>query len=216
MKIIEIFNSIDGEVNKYYQGCFSTFVRLAGCNLNCKMCDTPLAHSKGEEVSYEDILKYIEKFGCKKITITGGEPLLDLKNFQNLVDILLEHDYKISVETNGTIIPDDKYFGINNLNWIVDYKLEFSNLMQNQLYFKLGENDWIKILIDSRQCFDRALSIKKMFQEKGCKAKFAFSPVFSKTNKSIIEVNNLIAWIQETKEFDIIINLQIHKLVSAR
>lgn len=41
MKVIEIFKSIDGEGKR--AGLPTTFVRLAGCNLRCRYCDTTYA-----------------------------------------------------------------------------------------------------------------------------------------------------------------------------
>ena len=38
MKVIEIFDSIDGEGIR--TGQCATFIRLAGCNLRCSYCDT--------------------------------------------------------------------------------------------------------------------------------------------------------------------------------
>ncbi len=45
LKIIQIFNSISGEVCSFGQGRRCTFIRLAGCNLSCKNppCDTPFS-----------------------------------------------------------------------------------------------------------------------------------------------------------------------------
>ena len=38
MKVIEIFDSIDGEGLR--TGQTASFIRLAGCNLRCTYCDT--------------------------------------------------------------------------------------------------------------------------------------------------------------------------------
>ena len=41
MKVVEIFDSIDGEGIR--AGAPATFIRLAGCNLRCTYCDTVYA-----------------------------------------------------------------------------------------------------------------------------------------------------------------------------
>ena len=52
MKVVEIFDSIDGEGKRTGQPC--TFIRLAGCNLRCSYCDTLYAlFGEKEECVYE-------------------------------------------------------------------------------------------------------------------------------------------------------------------
>jgi Organic radical activating enzymes len=43
VKVVEIFKSIEGEGKRAGLPC--TFVRLFGCNLRCKYCDTPYGWS---------------------------------------------------------------------------------------------------------------------------------------------------------------------------
>src|ERR1700733_9373069 len=59
MIITEIFHSIQGEST--YAGLPCIFVRLTGCNLRCKWCDTAYAFHGGEHMSVEQVL---ERFGC--------------------------------------------------------------------------------------------------------------------------------------------------------
>ncbi|MDX9694125.1 MAG: 7-carboxy-7-deazaguanine synthase QueE, partial [Methanothermobacter sp.] len=55
--IMEVFSSIQGE--GLLVGCRQIFIRFAGCNLNCKYCDTPESRNpqSGELTSIGD-LKY--------------------------------------------------------------------------------------------------------------------------------------------------------------
>ncbi|MCM8810956.1 MAG: 7-carboxy-7-deazaguanine synthase QueE, partial [Candidatus Omnitrophica bacterium] len=101
-KITEIFYSIQGE--GLLQGIPLIFLRFSGCNLKCFWCDTKYAWEKGKELTEKEILKEIEKFKCKRICFTGGEPYL--QEIENIFNILKEKDYWISVETNGTIWKD--------------------------------------------------------------------------------------------------------------
>lgn len=77
MRIFGVFLSIDGEVNSHYQGRFTVFIRLAGCNFfkykGCNYCDTKYAQdpNSGTEMPVEEVMKKVESFGCKKVTITG-------------------------------------------------------------------------------------------------------------------------------------------------
>ena len=75
----EIFDSIDGEGKR--TGKMVIFVRFAGCNIRCTYCDTAYAlkESQAEELhTEEEILGRIHAYPWKRITVTGGEPLLQI------------------------------------------------------------------------------------------------------------------------------------------
>ena len=103
MKIRSIFTSVDGEINDFHQGRLSVFVRLAGCNLNCSYCDTKYAQSikAGTEKSISEIVSNVCKFNLDKVTITGGEPLLQADEVKILIKELSTKGKKITIETNG-------------------------------------------------------------------------------------------------------------------
>ncbi len=98
--VTEIFASIQGESS--YVGLPFAFVRLTGCNLRCRYCDTTYAYDGGEEFSIEEIVSRVEVFGIPRVTITGGEPLLQAEAC-DLVSAFLDRDFTVLVETNGTI-----------------------------------------------------------------------------------------------------------------
>jgi 7-carboxy-7-deazaguanine synthase len=100
MKINEIFQGIQGEGK--YTGTNVIFIRLSGCSLRCKWCDSSY-HWTGEEMHISEILKIVKGYNTKKIVITGGEPLLQQKNLVKLLNEL--EGYHITIETNGTIMP---------------------------------------------------------------------------------------------------------------
>ena len=94
MQINEIFYSIQGEGK--WTGLPNIFIRTTGCNLRCNYCDTKYAYEEGTEKSIDQIIKEIKKFNCKKICLTGGEPLLQ-KDSIKLVNELLQKKYQISM-----------------------------------------------------------------------------------------------------------------------
>jgi len=100
LKINEIFYSIQGEGK--WAGLPNIFIRTTGCNLRCSFCDTIYAYDEGKEMTIEEILNDISKYSCKYICITGGEPLLQ-DEVLKLINILLKDNYKICLETNGSI-----------------------------------------------------------------------------------------------------------------
>ncbi|GAB4373264.1 MAG: 7-carboxy-7-deazaguanine synthase QueE [Deltaproteobacteria bacterium] len=98
--VSEIFASIQGETS--YAGLPFSFVRLAGCNLRCRWCDTPYAWEGGEEFPLEEVVRRVSLFGIPRVTVTGGEPLLQPEAF-SLVSTLADRGETVLVETNGTI-----------------------------------------------------------------------------------------------------------------
>lgn len=98
MKINEIFYSLEGE--GAWQGYPTIFIRFAGCNLKCSWCDTD--HISFEKIDIQKVLMEIEKYPCRRIKITGGEPLLQSKKVPMLMKILKDNGYIVALETNGT------------------------------------------------------------------------------------------------------------------
>jgi 7-carboxy-7-deazaguanine synthase len=107
MRISEIFYSLQGE--GFLAGTPSIFVRLAGCPLRCRWCDTKYAleTEAGVHYSIETIIKNIQQWSsCKYVVITGGEPMLD-EQLPQLAKELKKLGKHITIETAGIIfIPD--------------------------------------------------------------------------------------------------------------
>lgn len=95
----EIFFSVNGE--GLQSGRPMVFVRLSGCNLRCNWCDTKEAWVQKEKRSSHEIIESVREYRTNWVCITGGEPLL-----QDLEPLISELEYKISLETNGTIYKD--------------------------------------------------------------------------------------------------------------
>lgn len=124
MEVSEIFYSIEGEGIGI--GRPEVFIRLAGCNLRCKWCDTKYTWSDGKEISIDEIIAEISRYPCKNISITGGEPLLQREELFELVKRLKEMNYWIQLNTNGTIF-DQKIFELVDLI-TMDYKCPSSGM----------------------------------------------------------------------------------------
>ena len=71
--INEIFYSLQGETELV--GLPTVFVRLTGCPLRCRYCDTEYAFTEGLKKTFSEIDQMISKYNCNRVTITGGEPL---------------------------------------------------------------------------------------------------------------------------------------------
>jgi 7-carboxy-7-deazaguanine synthase len=106
MHISEIFYSLQGE--GFLAGVPSVFVRIAGCPLRCRWCDTKYAWSKeaGQQYSISEIVRTVQKWPCKFVVITGGEPMVN-SDLPQLARELRAAGKHITIETAGiTYIPD--------------------------------------------------------------------------------------------------------------
>ncbi len=106
MKINEIFYSLQGEGT--LAGVPSVFVRLAGCPLRCRWCDTKYAWAReaGRYYSIAEIVHTVQQWPCKFVVITGGEPMIN-SDLPELVQKLKKGRKHITIETAGiAFIPD--------------------------------------------------------------------------------------------------------------
>ena len=87
LKVNEIFYSIQGEGT--LAGLPSLFIRLSGCPLRCKWCDTKYAWDidSGRDYTVEQILAEIQNCKTNFVVITGGEPMIN-KNLSVLCKAL--------------------------------------------------------------------------------------------------------------------------------
>jgi len=141
-RITEIFKSIQGEGP--YQGIVQVFVRFFGCNLNCIFCDTLLSYYR--EIYLKSLLEKLDSFsGYHSVSLTGGEPLLQIDFLIELVKELKKKKIIIYLETNGTL-PDNLLKIINYLDVIsMDFKLPSSSQLKP---FWKEHQDFLKIAVD--------------------------------------------------------------------
>ena len=124
MRIVEIFESIQGEGD--YQGTPALFIRLQGCNLRCKWCDTKYARwsQNFKHMTVEEVVERIKEYKGEFVVFTGGEPLLQMEEVLKVCSSLFEYDpysYLFMLETNGTLLPKPGTEELNDLLEGFDY-----------------------------------------------------------------------------------------------
>lgn len=204
MKVVEIFNSIEGEGKRAGLPC--TFIRLYGCNLRCSYCDTRYA-CEGDNyqvMSVEEILDAVNCIGCKAVTITGGEPLIH-SGIKDLLKELSSQHYDINVETNGSQEP--VYYG-PNITYTVDFKTFSSGMsdkMNDRAFRLIDHKDVVKFVVGDVNDLNQALEVMERTE---CTAQVYVSPIFGK-----IEAKDIVEYIKAHKLWSWKVQLQLHKYI---
>ena len=98
LRVNEIFCSIQGESS--FAGRRCVLVRLTGCQMRCVWCDTEYAFYEGTWMDLEEVLAAVERFDCRLVEVTGGEPLLQ-PGALPLMRELCDRGYRVLLETGG-------------------------------------------------------------------------------------------------------------------
>jgi organic radical activating enzyme len=124
-------------------------IRLAGCNLRCKWCDTAY-DSIQCELSVDELVVKASTSGMKHIVITGGEPLIH--DLAPLCSELKRLGFKLHLETNGTLpVPSGMFDWIAASPKTLREKLSLQTLLfADEIKFVCGQPGWQDI-IDSVQ-----------------------------------------------------------------
>jgi 7-carboxy-7-deazaguanine synthase len=205
IKINEIFYSIQGEGK--WTGLPNIFIRTTGCNLRCSYCDTKYAYEEGTNKTINEILDKIKKYQCKKICITGGEPLIQ-KETKKLIESLLKKKYSICLETNGS--KDIKPL-INKKNLLISLDIKCpSSKMEKKILFEnikyLENKDQLKFVIKNKKDYDYA---KKIIEKYSINCKIFFQPVWDTKPEKIAD------WILKDN-LNVRLGLQLHKILNLK
>ncbi len=156
LDIAEIFYSVQGESS--YAGRPAVFIRLAGCNLSCRWCDTKYAREGGIKKSVAETSGVALEYSCPMAVITGGEPLLQ-EETPELASLLIEEGLEVIIETNGSIditgVPD-------GVITVMDFKTPSSGESSSMDFSNAGRlkaSDELKFVISDRDDFLWSLKV---------------------------------------------------------
>jgi len=201
LRINEIFFSIQGESTKV--GLPTIFIRLTGCPLRCRYCDTAYAFHYGEEMPIDTIIQSINQYSAKHVTVTGGEPLAQ-SSCHELLSRLCDGGFLVSLETSGAINVADvdkrvmKIMDIKTPSSSESDKNNFENLAH------ITNNDQIKFVISNKS--DYEWSKQKIIE---LNLNDICEILFSPEHESI-SPGDLGNWILEDK-LNVRLQIQLHK-----
>lgn len=207
LKISEIFFSIQGEGTRAGMPCI--FVRLHGCGLRCSYCDTPyaLSHREGGEwKSFGEIRAELEKWPCRFVEFTGGEPL-EQPEVHRFMRELLDDGYTVAVETGGHM---DVSACDERVIRIVDMKTPSSGMMKRNRYENLellGKGDEVKFVCGSMDDYAWAKECILRYDLVNRVGAVLISPVFG----SVEPVDLVDAILRDG--LDVRFQLQMHKFI---
>ncbi|MBC8456117.1 radical SAM protein [bacterium] len=203
LQVTEIFYSIQGEST--HAGRLCIFIRLTGCPLRCRYCDTAYAYSGGNSMSVEEIFSKVKSFDCSLVEVTGGEPLLQ-QNTIHLLNNLLQDNYEVLLETSGAVeissVPD----GVKR---IVDFKCPDSGESKHNLFHIIDDlraGDEVKFVIASKNDYEWTRSVVSRYPRLGGFPLLLSPAVPNLSTKMLAE------WMLEDN-FPARLQIQLHKIV---
>jgi len=203
MRITEIYRSIQGESS--YAGLPCVFVRTTGCDLRCSWCDSEFTFTGGTRMTVEEVLAEVERYDCRLVELTGGEPLLQ-PDIYELAKRLADGGHTVLIETGG-------HRDISRLDprviRIMDLKCPASNESEKNLWSNLDHlrpSDEVKFVIADRNDYDWML---KVVRENGLedRVKLLVSTAFG-----MIEPERVVEWMLEDG-LRARFQLQLHKYI---
>ncbi len=203
VRVCETFVSIQGETTFAGWPCY--FIRLSGCNLRCRYCDTKYAYRGGRPCPVDKLAADFRTSGIPLATVTGGEPLLQ-SGVLYLLKLLVRRGQTI-LETNGSCDIARVPKGVIT---ILDVKCPGSgfaacNHWENMR--RLRPDDEVKFVICGRKDYEWARKITEKYRlTNRCRA-VNFSPA-----AGYLKPQTLAAWMIKDC-LPARLNLQLHRQI---
>lgn len=213
LPIAERFVSINGE--GAHAGKLSAFIRFSGCNLRCNWCDTAWAQDLETTVTFysvEELAAWVASQPVSCVTITGGEPLLQL-HLGALIDAFdrLEGIEVIEVETNGsmdlTSLVQDRSA---KLKVTMDHKLPSSGMADQMITNNLkllALDDVVKFVVgdeDDLHAMKETIDRYELCE----RCRVYVSPVFGQ-----IDPADIVEFLKAQNLPRVTLQLQLHKII---
>ncbi len=165
-RVSEAFFSIQGEGPT--AGLPAVFIRLQGCSVGCRWCDTKYSWDPagGRPAEIDTLVEEAAAHPCRRAVITGGEPL-ESPLFPALAAALADRAFEIEVETSGTLEPPA--LPGRALQWNVSVKLASSGVDEarriNPAAVRAFRDRfaWWKFVVSDQRDLDEVLGLAARF-----------------------------------------------------
>jgi 7-carboxy-7-deazaguanine synthase len=201
--VCETFASLMGESTR--AGVPAYFIRLTGCNLRCRYCDTVYAYEGGSEMTVGTLVDLARSQPQRLVLVTGGEPLLQAETPALLTD-LLDAGLTTCLETNGSLPIGAVDARVHR---ILDVKCPGSGMADHNLWDNLDlltSRDEVKFVVADQLDFTWAFKVIRRFRLAE-RLPVLISPVFGQ-----VALNEAAAWILAT-QLPLRLNPQLHKYI---
>jgi 7-carboxy-7-deazaguanine synthase len=201
--VCETFASLMGESTR--AGVPAYFIRLTGCNLRCRYCDTAYAYAGGSAMTVGTLVDLARAQPYRLVLVTGGEPLLQAETPALLTE-LLDAGFTTCLETNGSLPIGAVDARVHR---ILDVKCPGSGMAGHNVYtnlYHLTSRDEIKFVVAGRLDFTWALEVIKRFRLAE-RLPVLISPVFGQ-----VALQEAADWILATG-LPLRLNPQLHKYI---
>jgi 7-carboxy-7-deazaguanine synthase len=151
LRITETFLSLQGEADAV--GWPTFFIRLTGCPLRCRYCDTAYAFHGGEWRTVARLVDEARESRARHVCVTGGEPLAQ-RPCLTLLSVLCEAGFQVSIETSGAI---DTSAVDERVVRVIDVKTPGSGESRRNLGLEvhgIRESDQLKFVICDRADYE--------------------------------------------------------------
>ncbi|HKU22807.1 MAG TPA: radical SAM protein [Terriglobales bacterium] len=221
MQITEIYKSLQGESS--WAGLPCVFVRLTGCNLRCRWCDSEYTFTGGVKMPPEQVEAEVRRLSgpgpLPLVEITGGEPMLQEREVVPLMQGLLDCGYTVLLETSGerplAKVPPQ-------VVKIVDVKCPHSGAADSfrmENLHALGARDEVKFVVSDRADYEFAREFMGRQGLAGRVHSVILSPAFRKdangsrdASHCLLDPRELADWMLEDG-LPARLGLQIHKFI---
>lgn len=203
LRVNEVFFSIQGESTRV--GLPTVFVRLTGCPLRCRWCDTEYAFHEGASRSLEDLLAEVRRHPARHVCVTGGEPLAQ-PAVHGLMTALADAGFEMSLETSGAL---DTSAVDPRVRVVMDLKCPDSGEVERNRWANLAHlrpHDEVKFVIASRGDYEW---MRDVLQREGLAQRCTVlaSPVWGEADPA-----DLAAWVL-ADGLDVRLQVQLHKVL---
>jgi len=175
--------------------------------MRCVWCDSEYTFTGGEYFALDEVMNKVQRFDCKLVEVTGGEPLAQREAFV-LIERLCSEGFEVLVETGGFVSTEELD---PRASIILDVKCPASGEESRNHWPNLerlrADKDEVKFVIVNVADWTFALEIIKRYElNKRAKA-ILISPAWD-----ALDLKNVAEWVS-TSGLDLRMQLQLHKYI---